>query len=127
MPKHVSSGHMFGDPFATAVPDLDRTDHLLMLCADLLDSGGEPCSAPDLPGRLKAIRARGTVEAVAEPTGTVLPGVVSLPHGWGHDRPGIRTAVAARHAGVSVTTVTGDLEIDPLSGNAVFNGVRVTL
>ncbi|TDB94203.1 molybdopterin oxidoreductase family protein [Actinomadura sp. 7K534] len=69
----------------------------------------------------------GTVEAVAEPTDTVMPGVVSLPHGWGHDRPGTRTEVAHRHAGVNVNCVTDDQEIDPLSGNAVFNGVPVTL
>ena len=69
----------------------------------------------------------GTVDAVAEPTDTVMPGVVSLPHGWGHDRPGTRTAVARDHAGVNVNTVTDEQQIDPLSGNAVFNGVPVTL
>lgn len=69
----------------------------------------------------------GTVEAVAEPTDAVMPGVVSLPHGWGHDRPGTRAGVARRNAGVNVNAVTDDQEIDPLSGNAVFNGVPVTL
>ena len=56
-----------------------------------------------------------------------MPGVVSLPHGWGHDRPGTRTRVAHRHAGVNVNAVTDEQEIDPLSGNAVFNGVPVTV
>jgi hypothetical protein len=56
-----------------------------------------------------------------------MAGVVSLPHGWGHDRPGTRTAVAREHAGVNVNAVTDEQEIDPLSGNAVFNGVPVTL
>lgn len=69
----------------------------------------------------------GAVEAVAEPTDTVMPGVVSLPHGWGHDRPGTRAAVARRHAGVNVNAVTDEREIDPLSGNAVLNGVPVTV
>ncbi|MFD0852755.1 molybdopterin dinucleotide binding domain-containing protein, partial [Actinomadura adrarensis] len=69
----------------------------------------------------------GTLEAVAEPTDTVMPGVVSLPHGWGHDRPGTKTQVATEHAGVNVNLVTDEREIDPLSGNAVFNGVPVTL
>lgn len=69
----------------------------------------------------------GAIEAVAEPTDTVMPGVVSLPHGWGHDRPGTRTRVAHRHAGVNVNAVTDEQEIDPLSGNAVFNGVPVTV
>ncbi|MBO2452867.1 molybdopterin-dependent oxidoreductase [Actinomadura barringtoniae] len=69
----------------------------------------------------------GTIEAVAEPTDTVMAGVVSLPHGWGHDRPGTRTRVAQGNPGVNVNAVTDEREIDPLSGNAVFNGVPVTL
>ncbi|MEU5877232.1 molybdopterin oxidoreductase family protein [Spirillospora sp. NPDC047279] len=69
----------------------------------------------------------GTIEAVAEPTTSVMAGVVSLPHGWGHDRPGTRTGIASRNAGVNVNAVTDDREIDPLSGTAVFNGVPVTL
>ncbi|WP_368077419.1 molybdopterin oxidoreductase family protein [Actinomadura sp. WMMB 499] len=69
----------------------------------------------------------GSVEAVAEPTDAIMPGVVSLPHGWGHDRPGTRTGVARRHAGVNVNAVTDEREIDPASGTAVFNGVPVTL
>jgi anaerobic selenocysteine-containing dehydrogenase len=79
-------------------------------------------------GDVVRVRSRaGTLEAVAEPTDTVMPGVVSLPHGWGHDRPGTRTEVAGRHAGVSANTVTDEREIDPLSGTAVLNGVPVTL
>ena len=69
----------------------------------------------------------GSVEAVADPTDALMPGVVSLPHGWGHDRPGTRTEVARRHAGVNVNAVTDEREIDPLSGNAVLNGVPVTV
>ncbi|WP_030163535.1 molybdopterin-dependent oxidoreductase [Spirillospora albida] len=69
----------------------------------------------------------GEIEAIAEPTDTVMAGVVSLPHGWGHDRPGTRTGVARAHAGVNANAVTDEQEIDPLSGNAVFNGVPVTV
>ncbi|TYK50805.1 molybdopterin oxidoreductase family protein [Actinomadura decatromicini] len=69
----------------------------------------------------------GAVEAVAEPTDALMPGVVSLPHGWGHDRSGTRTGVARRHAGVNVNAITDEREIDPLSGNAVLNGVPVTV
>lgn len=78
-------------------------------------------------GLVRVTSRTGSVDAVAEPTDTVMPGVVSLPHGWGHDRPGTRTGVAHRHAGVNVNAVTDEQEIDPLSGNAVFNGVPVTL
>ncbi|MBC6459579.1 molybdopterin-dependent oxidoreductase [Actinomadura sp. HBU206391] len=70
MPKHVSSGRMFGDPMAVPVPDLDRTDHLLMLGANPLESNGSLCSAPDFPGRLKAIRRRGGTITVVDPRRT---------------------------------------------------------
>ncbi|MFF0746276.1 molybdopterin oxidoreductase family protein [Streptomyces sp. NPDC004111] len=70
MPKHVSSGLLFGDPFAIPVPDLDRTDHLLLLGANPLDSNGSLCTAPDFPGRLKALRARGGTLTVVDPRRT---------------------------------------------------------
>ncbi|GGO51796.1 molybdopterin oxidoreductase family protein [Streptomyces lasiicapitis] len=70
MPKHVSSGLLFGDAFAIPVPDLDRTDHLLMLGANPLDSNGSLCTAPDFPGRLKALRARGGTLTVVDPRRT---------------------------------------------------------
>ena len=56
-----------------------------------------------------------------------MPGVVSLPHGWGHDRDGTRLGVAHEHAGASVNDVTSDAHLDTLSGNAGFNGLAVTL
>ena len=61
MPKHVSSGLLFGDPFAIPVPDLDRTDHLLLIGANPVESNGSLCTAPDFPGRLKAILASETL------------------------------------------------------------------
>ncbi|MFD9732848.1 molybdopterin-dependent oxidoreductase [Umezawaea sp. NPDC059074] len=67
----------------------------------------------------------GKIEAVVEVTDDIAGGVVSLPHGWGHDRPGTRMAVATAHPGVNVNLLTDDLRIDPLSGTAVLNGVRV--
>ncbi|MFD3516564.1 molybdopterin oxidoreductase family protein [Streptomyces sp. NPDC058657] len=70
MPKHVSSGLLFGDPFAIPVPDLDRTDHLLLLGANPLESNGSLCTAPDFPGKLKALRARGGTLTVVDPRRT---------------------------------------------------------
>ncbi|MFI6052161.1 molybdopterin oxidoreductase family protein [Streptomyces violascens] len=70
MPKHVSSGLLFGDPFAIPVPDLDRTGHLLLLGANPLESNGSLCTAPDFPGRLKALRARGGTLTVVDPRRT---------------------------------------------------------
>ncbi|GGS62536.1 dehydrogenase [Planobispora rosea] len=70
MPKHVSCGLMFGDPLAIPVPDLDRTDYLLMLGANPLESNGSLCTAPDFPGRLKALRRRGGRFVVVDPRRT---------------------------------------------------------
>lgn len=70
MPKHVSSGLLFGDPLAIPVPDLDRTDHLLLLGANPLDSNGSLCTAPDFPGKLKALRRRGGTLTVVDPRRT---------------------------------------------------------
>ncbi|MFF7938136.1 molybdopterin-dependent oxidoreductase [Nocardia gamkensis] len=67
MPKQVASGLMFGDPLTVPVPDLDRTDYLLMLGANPLESNGSLCTAPDFPGRLKALRGRGGRFVVVDP------------------------------------------------------------
>ncbi len=70
MPKHVSSGLLFGDPVAIPVPDLDRTDHLLLLGANPLESNGSLCTAADFPGKLKALRKRGGTLTVVDPRRT---------------------------------------------------------
>jgi hypothetical protein len=54
-----------------------------------------------------------------------MPGVVSLPHGWGHTREGTHLQTAQRHPGASINDVTDELAVDELSGNAAFNGVPV--
>nr|WP_202498618.1 molybdopterin oxidoreductase family protein [Streptomyces sp. SID5469] len=70
MPKHVSSGLLYGDAVAIPVPDLDRTDHLLLLGANPLESNGSLCTAPDFPGKLKALKARGGTLTVVDPRRT---------------------------------------------------------
>jgi len=70
MPRHVSSGLMYGNPNLFAVPDLDRTDHLLILGANPYVSNGSLATAPDWPGRLDAIRARGGRIVVVDPRRT---------------------------------------------------------
>ncbi|MFC9946828.1 molybdopterin oxidoreductase family protein [Streptomyces pratensis] len=70
MPKHVSSGLLFGDAHAIPVPDLDRTAHLLLIGANPLESNGSLCTAPDFPGKLKALRRRGGTLTVVDPRRT---------------------------------------------------------
>ncbi|MBM9506107.1 molybdopterin-dependent oxidoreductase [Actinacidiphila acididurans] len=67
MPKHVSCGLVFGDPDAIPVPDLDRTDHLLLIGANPLVSNGSLATAADFPGKLKALRRRGGRLVVIDP------------------------------------------------------------
>ncbi|NOZ94075.1 MAG: molybdopterin-dependent oxidoreductase, partial [Acidobacteria bacterium] len=69
----------------------------------------------------------GRITVPAELSGDILPGVVSLPHGWGHDRPGIRLGVAGAHPGASFNDLLDDTAVDPLCGTAVLNGIRVTI
>jgi anaerobic selenocysteine-containing dehydrogenase len=69
----------------------------------------------------------GSVIIAAEVTDELMPGVVSIPHGWGHGRKGVKQKIAQAHAGVSVNDLTDDTLIDQLSGNAAVNGVPVSL
>ena len=73
----------------------------------------------------RVVSATGTVVVPVEVTDAVMSGVVSLPHGWGHDVEGVDLAVAAAHAGVNSNVLSSRDALDPLSGNAVLNGIPV--
>ena len=57
----------------------------------------------------------------------MMPGVVSLPHGWGHDLPGAKLGVAAQRPGSNLNALLDDQLRDPLSGNAVLGGVAIEI
>ena len=76
-------------------------------------------------GRAEVKSRVGRVVAPVEITPDIRPGVVSLPHGWGHDLPGVRMAVAKAHGGLNSNILTDDDRYDPLSNNAVLNGIPV--
>ena len=79
-------------------------------------------------GMLVTIQSRvGAVDAELAASDEMMPGVVSLPHGYGHGLAGTRSEVASRHAGVSCNDITDDQFVDQLSGNAAVNGVSVRL
>jgi anaerobic selenocysteine-containing dehydrogenase len=67
----------------------------------------------------------GRLTIPVEVTADVAPGVVSIPHGWGHDLPGTGQRVAAAYAGVNSNLLADEERYDPLSGNAVLNGIPV--
>jgi anaerobic selenocysteine-containing dehydrogenase len=69
----------------------------------------------------------GQIRAVVEVSDAMMPGVVSLPHGWGHDRPGARLSVASARAGVSMNDLTDERQFDHVSGTSVLDGVPVTI
>jgi anaerobic selenocysteine-containing dehydrogenase len=69
----------------------------------------------------------GSVQVRVTLTEDMMPGVVSLPHGYGHTRQGTRLAVDADHAGVSINDLTDDQAVDELIGTAAFSGTPVTV
>ncbi len=77
-------------------------------------------------GQARVSSKVGDLTAPVEVTDEIMPGVISIPHGWGHDAPGVRLRVASEHAGVN-SNLLSPTEVDPLSGNAVLNGIPVEL
>jgi anaerobic selenocysteine-containing dehydrogenase len=136
------AGHAAGDaddPAALVLigrRDL-RSNNSWMHNVEVLVKGKPRCTLhvhPDDAARLgladgsdAAVTSRsGTVTLPVEVTDGIRPGVVSIPHGWGHDLPGVELSVARRHAGVN-TNVLVDDDVDPVSGTAILNGVPVTV
>lgn len=102
----------------------------------MLMSGHERCTLLVHPDDARArgisdgdrvrVRSRvGDVELPAEVSDEVMPGVVSIPHGFGHDRPGTSLGVAAKHAGASINDLTDPERVDRVTGAAAFSGVPV--
>jgi anaerobic selenocysteine-containing dehydrogenase len=80
------------------------------------------------PGQKVSVRSRvGSVVVPIEISDEMMPGVVSIPHGWGHERLGVQLEVAQEHAGESINDVTDNLAIDALCGTAAFNGTWVAV
>lgn len=78
-------------------------------------------------GRARIEGPAGALEVVVALDDSVMPGVVCLPHGWGHDLPGSQLRLAAQRPGVNLNALLDDRLRDPLSGNAVLSGAPVSL
>jgi anaerobic selenocysteine-containing dehydrogenase len=79
-------------------------------------------------GQMVEVRsATGRIEVEAEVNNDILPGVVSIPQGWGHNHKDVRMTVAATQPGVSINSLTDARRVDPVSGNAAFNGTPVAI
>jgi anaerobic selenocysteine-containing dehydrogenase len=115
-----------------------RSNNSWMHNVPRLVRGPKRCTAhvhPEDAGRLglsdgepaRVSSPNGGIEITVEVTEKVMPGVVSIPHGWGHDVDGIQLSVAREHAGSNSNFLSSGELIDPLSGNAVLNGIPVEL
>jgi anaerobic selenocysteine-containing dehydrogenase len=113
-----------------------RSNNSWMHNLEVLVAGKERCTLhmhPDDAERLglaNGAAARvasrvGAVDAPVEVTDTVMPGVVSLPHGWGHGVDGADLTVAGKRPGVNSNLLTDGAPLDVLSGNAILNGIPV--
>jgi anaerobic selenocysteine-containing dehydrogenase len=113
-----------------------RSNNSWMHNVEVLVKGKPRCTLhvhPDDAARLgladgadAAVASRtGRVTIPVEVTDAIRPGVVSIPHGWGHDLDGVELSVARRHAGVNSNLLADDELMDPLSGTSVLNGIPV--
>jgi hypothetical protein len=113
-----------------------RSNNSWMHNLPVLARGPERCTLhvhPDGAARLSLlaggsaeVRSRtGALTATVEVTEDIMPGVVSLPHGWGHDVPGTELRVAAERRGANSNLLSDELLLDAVSGNAVLNGIPV--
>ena len=69
----------------------------------------------------------GSIRIAVDISEDMMPGVVSIPHGWGHQMEGVKLSVARQHAGVNTNILTDDQFLDSVSGNAALNGVPVSV
>ncbi|HDZ57665.1 MAG TPA: molybdopterin oxidoreductase family protein [Pseudomonas xinjiangensis] len=116
--RHVRSNNSWMHNYQRLVKGKPR-DQLLMNPVDLERRGL-------IDGQDVLISSRvGEVRVAVCASDEMLEGVVSLPHGWGHNRQGSRQDIAAAHAGVSANDLTDERFLDPVTGNAALNGVSV--
>lgn len=116
--RHVRSNNSWMHNIETLVAGRDRCT-LLMNPEDAKERGLEDGAVSEISSRT------GKLRATIETTDTMMAGVVSLPHGWGHDVTDLRMSVAQAHPGVPSNVLTDDRVMDVVSGNAVLNGIPV--
>ena len=116
--RHVRSNNSWMHNYHRLVKGKPR--HQLLMHPDDLASRGLS------DGQQVRVSSRvGVIEVQVLASVEMMPGVVSLPHGWGHGRPGVQMEIARAQPGASANDLTDERELDSLSGNAVLNGVCV--
>ena len=116
--RHVRSNNSWMHNYHRLVKGKPR-HQLLMHPQDLAQRGL-------VDGQSVRVRSRvGNIEVEVAASDEMMPGVVSLPHGWGHARPGVQMGIASAQPGASANDLTDERQLDSLSGNAALNGVPV--
>ena len=118
--RHVRSNNSWMHNYHRLVKGKPR-HQLLMHPEDLASRGLDDGQRVRVSSRVGVIE----VEVVASLD--MMKGVVSLPHGWGHARPGVQMTIASGQPGSSANDLTDECQLDELSGNAALNGVPVTV
>ena len=118
--RHVRSNNSWMHNYHRLVKGKPRWQ-LLMHPDDLKHRGLSEESQVSIESRV------GKVTTTVVASDEMMPGVVSLPHGWGHQKKGIKMTIAAQQQGVNCNLLTDDKFFDAISGNAAFNGVPVTV
>lgn len=118
--RHVRSNNSWMHNFHRLVKGKPR--HQLLMHPDDLASRGL------VDGQRVRVSSRvGQIEVEVLASLDMMKGVVSLPHGWGHARPGVQMVIASSQPGSSANDLTDECQLDELSGNAALNGVPVTV
>ncbi len=116
--RHVRSNNSWMHNYHRLVKGKPR--HQLLMHPDDLAARGLA------EGQRVRVRSRvGSIEVEVASSSDMMHGVVSLPHGWGHNRQGVRLAIAGAQPGASANDLTDERQLDGLSGNAALNGVPV--
>ncbi|WP_332766320.1 molybdopterin oxidoreductase family protein [Pseudomonas koreensis] len=118
--RHVRSNNSWMHNYHRLVKGKPR-HQLLMHPADLASRGLSDGQRVRVSSRV------GQIEVEVLGSDDMMQGVVSLPHGWGHARPGVQMAIASGQPGSSANDLTDECQLDELSGNAALNGVPVTV
>lgn len=106
------------------IPRLSRGKSTCTLLIHSDDAAKRGIQSSDL---VKVTSRVGSITIAAVVVDSIMPGVVSIPHGFGHNRPGLKLDFDPRSLGVSINDITDADRIDPLIGTAAFNGVPVTV
>ncbi len=118
--RHIRSNNSWMHNYHRLVKGKPRWQ-LMMHPDDLASRGLDDQSEVIIKSRV------GEVKTIVIATDELMPGVVSLPHGWGHNKKGVKLNIAVQQQGVNCNELTDDKFIDQLCGNAALNGVPVTV